>query len=128
DEVAGRKRKLVEQVEQAPHPDAVAVVAPGEGARVGCRAFHRDRMAEAGAEREVLDVDAEIDGEALAVRPVVVRALGDRRIVVALVMRKFHGPRPRLYSGRVSASAAPGAAASRTPSSSVVLPRMRRIC
>ena len=81
-----RQVELVEQFEAAPHADPVAVVAPGEGARIGRRAGHGQQMAVARAEGEMLDVEAEIDREPLAVRPGVVLALGDRRVGVAVVV------------------------------------------
>jgi len=50
-------------------------------------------MPVAGAEREMLDVEAEVDGEPLAAGPRIVRPLGDRRVGVAIVVREteHHG-------------------------------------
>jgi hypothetical protein len=66
DEVACRQPELIEQVEQAPDSHAVSIVPPGECARVGRRSLHRHRMTKPRPEREVLDIDAEINGKAFA--------------------------------------------------------------
>src|SRR3954453_22714432 len=47
-------------------------------------------MTFARAEREMFDVEAEIDGEPLSVRPGVVRAVNDRRVSVAIMIWKLH--------------------------------------
>ena len=64
----GRQLELVENLEQAPVADAVAVVAPGIVARGLLAAAHRVH-ADAGAEREMLDVERDVEGEPLAARP-----------------------------------------------------------
>src|SRR4051812_27391946 len=112
DEVASRKREFVEQVEKAPYTNAVSIVAPGERARIRRRSLHRHRMAKTGPERKVLDIDAEINREALALGPIVIRAPRDRGIIVALVVGQPHGcfravgPRPPYCSYRILRSAA----------------------
>ena len=81
----GRKLQLVEDLEQAPVADPVAVVAPGPVAR-GLRAAAVVRVhAEAGAEREMLDVEGDVEREPLAPGPGVVPPLGDRQELVASV-------------------------------------------
>src|SRR5689334_7858110 len=77
DEMSGRQIELVEQVETAPDADPVAVVPPREGPRIRCRACDGQEMAFAGAEGEMFDVEAEIDGQPLSVRPGVVRPVDD---------------------------------------------------
>src|SRR5262249_53752900 len=95
--VGERTGEFVEEVENAPDADAVAVVAPRVIAlRLRCRAAGRIG-AEAGAEGEVLDIVAEIDGEPLAAGPRVVLAAIDWHVVVAVVGRQLHGA--RLQSG-----------------------------
>src|SRR5262249_40664295 len=86
DEMSGRKVELVEQLQATPHADAVAVVAPGEGARIGRRAGHRQQMPVTGAAREMLDVEPEIHREPLAAWPGIVCPLGDRRVDVAVMV------------------------------------------
>jgi len=46
-------------------------------------------MTFARAEREVFDVEAEIDRQPLAVRPGVVRAVNDRRVGITIVIGKL---------------------------------------
>src|SRR5687767_6533038 len=83
-----RKLELVEQLEQAPHADAVAVVAPGVVA-MGLRlAGFRRVVSQAGAESEPFDVGGEEEGEALAARPAVVFAFREWNEVVAGVLRQ----------------------------------------
>ncbi len=76
DVMGARQGELVEQVEVMPKTDAVAVIAP----RIVAMALGRRRpgriTAEPGAEREMLDVVVEGDGEPLALGPVVLRPLG----------------------------------------------------
>jgi hypothetical protein len=61
----------------------VATVAPrGEIARRLLATAIGRIHAEAGAEREMLDIERDIEGEPLRSRPSVVRPLGDRRIGV----------------------------------------------
>src|SRR5262249_49814594 len=86
DQVRGRQVELVEQLQATPYTDTIAVVAPGEGARIGRRADHREQMAVSGAEGEMLDVEAELDREPLAVPPGIVRPFDDRRIGIAIVV------------------------------------------
>ncbi len=86
--VRGRQLELVEQLEQPPYADAVAVVAPGIVA-VGLRlALLRRIVTEPGAEGEPLDVGGQHEREALAARPAVVLALRQRDEVVAVVLRQ----------------------------------------
>jgi hypothetical protein len=47
-------------------------------------------MAFARAEREVFDVEAEIDRQPLAVRPRIVRAVNDWRVSITIVIGKLH--------------------------------------
>jgi hypothetical protein len=89
----GKQFQLVQDLEQAPIADPVAVVAPGEIARRLLAAAHRIHSQP--AEGEMLDVERDIEGEPLASRPVVVFALDDRRIGVSGVAGKFqHGGTP----------------------------------
>src|SRR5436190_1446858 len=91
-----RVRQVVSlcELEQAPRADAVAVVAPGEAARVGLRMRRRVVVTEPIAEGHVLDVQAEVHRETLAAGPAVVLALGDGGVVVAAVALQFHLRRP----------------------------------
>src|SRR6185437_14173074 len=72
------------------------VIAPGEGAGIGRRARHGEQVPLAGAEREMLDVEAEIDREPLAVRPRIIRAVDDRRVRIAAVIGKLHVETPAM--------------------------------
>src|SRR5260221_326310 len=58
---------------------------PGIVEDVGLGALRPERRAQAGAELEVLDVEADVDREALAARPVVVPAVDDGRVIVPAV-------------------------------------------
>src|SRR6266705_1817659 len=86
--VRERQLQLVCEVEQAPDADAVAVVAPGIVAL-------RLRLARLGvvvpeprAEGEALDVGGDAECQALAPRPGIILALGDRNVVVERVPRE----------------------------------------
>src|SRR5262249_54542191 len=93
--------ELVQDFEQAPVPNPVAVVAPGEIARRLLAAAHRIHP-QAGPEREMLDVERDIEGEPLASRPTVVFQLDDRRIGVSGMAREFqHGGAP-CWLGRLA--------------------------
>jgi hypothetical protein len=83
DEHGGGQRELVEQFDHTPDPDAVAVVAPGVVQHIRLRSAGGKLGAEPCAEGEVFEIDAEIDGESLAARKVIDRALGDGGIAVA---------------------------------------------
>src|SRR5688572_15410675 len=83
-----RKLELVEQLEQAPHTDAVAVVAPGVVAMRLRLAGFRRVVSQACAEGEPLDVGGEEEGEPLAARPAVVFTFRQRNEVVAAVLRQ----------------------------------------
>ena len=85
-----RQVELVEQRQQTPRADAVAVVPPGVVQDVRLRARGRQLRAQALAEREMLEVDAEIDRQPFAVGPGEVGPSGDRHVVEAAVMRKAH--------------------------------------
>src|SRR6516164_6891349 len=95
--------ELVEDLEQAPIADSVAVVAPGEIARGLLAASHRIHP-EPGAEGEMLDIERDIEGEPLASRPVVVRPLDDRRIGVSGVAGKFQHRGPLSSVDRLATS------------------------
>ena len=87
----GGQLELVEDLEQPPVADPVAVVAPGEVARGLLGAADRIHP-QPGAEREMLDVERDVEGEPLASRPVVVFPLDDGRIGVSAMAGKFqHG-------------------------------------
>src|SRR5262249_56194508 len=86
--------QLVERVEQPPHADAVAVVAPRVVAVRLRLAGLRRVVAEPSAESEPLDIGGEHKGEALAAPPAVVLALGERNGVVSAGPRE---KRPFFY-------------------------------
>src|SRR5262249_13985731 len=102
----GRQLQLVENFEQPPVSDAIAVVAPSEVARgllAGVVRVHPDP----GAEREMLDVEGDVERELLAAGPGIVRPLDDRRIVIAGMARKLqHRSSPRSVE-RIAACATP---------------------
>src|SRR5262249_6884672 len=86
--VPGRQLQLVEQLEQAPDADAVAIVPPGVVA-VGLRLTGLRRVVpEPGAEGEPFDVGRDRERETRAARPAVVLALGQGNVVVAIVLRE----------------------------------------
>src|SRR5881409_2585493 len=85
-----RQVELVEEVEEPPDPDAVAVVTPGIDAGAHRLVGRRDGDALAHAKAERFDVDRDVYGEARAVRPRVVRPLRDVGVVVASVAGQRH--------------------------------------
>jgi hypothetical protein len=94
--VRRRQAELVEELEQPPDADAVAVVAPRIVAMRLRLGGLRRVVTEAGAEREPLDVRRDDEGESLAARPAVVAPLRQRDEVVAAVLGKER--RQRLIS------------------------------
>ena len=80
---AGGQLERVEELKAAPGADAVAVVAPRVVEDVGLRALRAEGGAQARAELEVLEVEAEVHGEALAARPAIVRAPCYGRVAIA---------------------------------------------
>ena len=112
DQVAGGKAELVEQVEHAPDADPEPVVAPSVVADVGLRPGSGRGVAHPLAVAEMLDVEADIEGEPLAVRPVVLRAVDDRGVVVAAVHADFHEvPRQAMRGRRYTRAQASGTTA-----------------
>ncbi len=94
--VRGRQLQLVEEVEQAPDADAVAVVAPGVVAVRLRLAGLRRVVAEPGAEGKPLDVGGEDEGEALSARPAVVLPFDQRDKIIAAVLRQQRVSQPSL--------------------------------
>src|SRR6516165_992050 len=90
DEMGRRQVEFIEEFEAAPNADPVAVVPPGERPGVRSNSGHGQEMTFARTEREMFDVEAEIDREPLAVRPGVVRAVNDRRVSITIVIGKVH--------------------------------------
>ena len=88
--VRGRDAELVQHLEQPPQTDALPVVAPAEIALRLRRARRRDVVADAGAERKVLDADRDVEREPFALRPTVVRPRADGGVLVSIVMRQLH--------------------------------------
>jgi hypothetical protein len=80
---------LVEELDQPPHPDAIAPVAPGMIDYVGLRLAWIELRAQPFPEREKLEVHRDVDREARAVRPLVPRAADNRGIGVP-IMRSEH--------------------------------------
>src|SRR6185437_9361409 len=71
--------------------DAVAVVAPGIIEHVGRRSTRSEFSAKPLAESEPFEIEADIDREPLAMRPVIAAALDDRRIGIAAMTGSGHG-------------------------------------
>ena len=85
----GGQFHFVEHIEKAPDADAVAVVAPriiAMGLRLAVLGVV---VAAPLAERETFDIGRQTECETLATGPVVVLALGDRRVIVAPVVRQW---------------------------------------
>src|ERR1044072_7588901 len=113
EQVRGRKLQLVEHAEDAPDPDAEAVIAPGIIAlRLGATPLRRIG-ASPGQKGEPLDIERHVEGKTLAVRPAVVGPLFDRRVIITTMSRQLehrhilYGRRPqakwqRDQSGSVS--------------------------
>src|SRR3981081_2019728 len=102
DQVSRREVQFIEQFEAAPNANPIAVIAPGEGPWVWRRSCYGQEMTFARAEREVFDVEAEIDRQPLSVRPGVVWTVNDRRISIAIMIGKLHiGIPAKLGSARL---------------------------
>ena len=86
--VPGGELELVQQVEQAPDADPIAVVAPGIIAVRLRLAGLRRVVAEARAEGEPLDVGGDGEREPPALGPCVVAPRRQGRIVIAVVLRQ----------------------------------------
>ncbi|MNQ12539.1 hypothetical protein D3C85_254470 [compost metagenome] len=82
--------QFVKQIQQAPDADAVAVVAPGEAADVGLGQFRAQAVPASGPEGEMLDVQAQVDGQSLALGPTVVRTRGDGAVGITVMVGKQH--------------------------------------
>src|SRR5262245_32201582 len=87
DDTRAGQFELVEQVEQAPDADAIAVVAPSEIALVRRLARHDRIRSHSCAEGEDLDIRSDPERQALAARPGIVRATIDWRIRIPVVLR-----------------------------------------
>src|SRR5262245_42883438 len=101
-DVVGRGQlELLEQVEQAPDADAVAVVAPGVIALLLRLALLRGVPAGALAIGVDLDVGGHAERQALAAGPGIVLALADAGVALAFVLgeRQIKGCRPAVTAG-----------------------------
>ena len=90
EERGGLQLQPVEQVEQAPRADPIAIIAPGivHDVRLGLR---RGQLGpEPAVKVEHLVVDAEIDGEPAPARPVIDGAIDDGAIAVSVVIGLAH--------------------------------------
>src|ERR1700730_16839463 len=90
DQVSRREVQFIEQFEAAPNANPVPVIVPGEGRGVWSCSCYGQEMTFARAEREVFDVEAEIDRQPLSVWPGVVRAVNYRRVSITIVIGKLH--------------------------------------
>jgi len=84
----GRNAELVEQLEQPPDPDPIAVVAPAEDAVALRLVGRRDGRALPDAKAERLDVERDVDGETTTAGPGVIGTRRDVRVVVSTVRRQ----------------------------------------
>ncbi len=85
DQHRGGRIQGVEQVDEPPGADAVAIVAPGVVQHIRLRTARREFGSEPLAECEVLEIDGDIDGESGAVGPAIFRTAADRQIVETVV-------------------------------------------
>jgi hypothetical protein len=84
--------ELVEEFEQSPDADTVALVPPGECA-VGIGLFwRRDPGPLAFIVAELFDLDRDIDGKPFTAWPTVVRPLGNVRVGVPIMSTYHAGP------------------------------------
>jgi hypothetical protein len=72
--------ELVEELEQSPDADTVAIVAPGENAVGIGLLWRRDPSSLTFVVAELFDVDGDIYGQPFATGPIIVRPLGDVRV------------------------------------------------
>jgi hypothetical protein len=83
DERARGQVERIEQFDAALRAHTIAILAPAVIEHIGLRRQRPERSAQPLAEREVFEVEAEIDREARAVRPAMSIAFVDRPIVEA---------------------------------------------
>src|SRR5262249_41684548 len=81
--------QIVQDFEQAPISDSVAVVAPSEVSRRLLAGAVGGIHANAGAEREVFDIERHVERQPLSIGPRIVPPLDDRRIGVPRMSRKL---------------------------------------
>ena len=104
----GGDPELVEELEEAPDPDPIAVVPPRVDAVALGLVRRGDGRALAAAETERLDVERDVDREPPTVRPAVVGAIEDAPVRVAsMALQRHHVFLPE------NATVADGAPASR---------------
>jgi hypothetical protein len=77
--------EMIEKFDQPPNADAVAVLTLPPIVRVGMRDPRRIRNAETFAVGEMLEVETDMDGEALSVGPCEIRPLDDGAVREAVV-------------------------------------------
>ena len=82
-----RQLQFGEQLGQAEHADAIAVVAPSVIEHVRLMRGGHQFGAEPFAEREPFEIERDIDRQPFSARPVVDRAGGDRGVGIAVVVR-----------------------------------------
>src|SRR5262249_22315729 len=105
DQVSRREGQFIEQFEADPNANPIAVITPGAGPGICSRACYGQEVASARAEREVFDVEAEINRQPLSVWPGVVWTVNDRRIGIAIMIWKLHiGIPAKLGSARLAHS------------------------
>ncbi|MFM9968610.1 MAG: hypothetical protein ACKVQK_09460 [Burkholderiales bacterium] len=86
--------QFIEHLEQAPHANTVAIVAPSENRVARCLVRRGNRRALARTKAESLDVERNVDGEPLAARPGIIRALGDIGVgITAVGAQHLNAPR-----------------------------------
>jgi hypothetical protein len=83
-----RDVERVDDLEHVPQPHPGAVIAPGEGAHVRLRLARRQLRALALTERPRLDIDRDVDREAVAAGPLEVRPIDDRAERIPGVLRE----------------------------------------
>src|ERR671936_1002717 len=86
--VRGGQLQLIEELQQPPDADAIAIVTPGIVAMRLRLARLRRVVTQAGTEGEPFDVGGDDECEALAARPAVVAPLRERYKIVAVVLRQ----------------------------------------
>ena len=89
-------RDLIQQVQQPPAADPVAIVAPGEVQHIRLRPAGGEFGAQPFPEGEMLQIDAEIDGELRPTRPGIGGAPPPGRVVVASMGRQHRGSSARI--------------------------------
>ncbi len=91
DQYRARQRQRLEQLEQPPNANPVAIFAPGEVQHIGRWPTRGQLSAKAFAKRKVLQIQGHVERETVAGGPCERGSAGDGLVVEAIVRGQLHG-------------------------------------